>query len=302
MKDIIIIGGGAAGMTAALYALRAGKSVLLLEKESFGGQIANSPRVENFPGTKQISGLEFADKLFEQITELGADFDVDRVTCVEKSGKKNFAVKTEYSTYNCSSVIIACGVKHRRLNLEKEDAFSGKGIYYCAVCDGAFYKDKDVTLVGDGNSALQYALLLSNYCSKVTMVTMFDRFFGDDALQRAVRSRGNIEIIPNYVAKSIIGTDSFEGITFVETNGEKTFDLKTNALFVAIGQVPDNSAFSNVADIDGNGFIISDESCTTKTDGVFVAGDCRTKKIRQLTTAAADGAVAALAAVAYLDN
>lgn len=302
MVDIIIIGGGTAGMTSALYALRAGKSVLVLEAESFGGQIASSPRVENFPGTKQISGLELADKLFEQITELGAEFDIDRVTSIEKLAEKHFKVTTEYTSHEAKSVIIACGVKHRTLKLANEDKFIGKGVYYCAVCDGAFFTGKEVALVGDANSALQYALLLSNYCSKVTMVTMFDKFFGDMALQNAVKSRENIEIIPGYLANGFIGEDKFEGVTFRKTEGEGGFELKTNALFVAIGQVPDNTAFENLVELDKQGFILADEDCTTKTDGVFVAGDCRTKKIRQLTTAASDGAIAALAASNYIDK
>ena len=302
MVDIIIIGAGTAGMTAALYALRAGKSVLLLEAESFGGQIASSPRVENFPGTKQISGLELADKLFEQISELGADFDIDRVTSIEKRGEKHFVVNTEYTSHECKSVIIACGVKHRKLNVENEESFIGKGVYYCAVCDGAFFTGKDVALVGDANSALQYALLLSNYCSKVTMVTMFDKFFGDMALQNAVRARENVEIIPGDLTDGFIGTEKFEGIKFRKTEGGEGFELKTNALFVAIGQVPDNKSFEPLVDLDKFGFIIADETCTTKTDGLFVAGDCRTKKIRQLTTASADGAIAALAAASYIDK
>ncbi len=302
MTDIVIIGGGTAGMTAALYALRAGKSVTVLEAESFGGQIASSPRVENFPGTKQISGLELADKLFDQITSLGAEFDIDRVISIEKLEEKHFTVKTEYSSHECRSVIIACGVKHRQLRALNEEKFIGKGVYYCAVCDGAFFTGKDVALVGDANSALQYALLLSNYCSKVTMVTMFDKFFGDKALQDAVKARDNIEIIPGYLAKEIIGEENFEGVKFKQTEGEEEFVLKTNALFVAIGQVPDNGAFENVVELDRMGFIVADERCLTKTPGVFVAGDCRTKVIRQLTTAAADGAIAALAASNYLDK
>ena len=175
-------------------------------------------------------------------------------------------------------------------------------MYYCAVCDGAFFTGKDVALVGDANSALQYALLLSNYCSKVTMVTMFDKFFGDMALQNAVRARENVEIIPGYLTDGFIGTEKFEGVKFRKTEGGEGFELKTNALFVAIGQVPDNKAFEPLVDLDKFGFIIADETCTTKTDGLFVAGDCRTKKIRQLTTASADGAIAALAAASYIDK
>ena len=177
MYDIIVIGGGAAGMTAALYSLRSGKSVLLLEKETIGGQIANSPRVENFPSIKEIAGNEFSDNLFDQILSLGAEFELDNVTGIEKVNN-TFVVKAEYNTYESKAIILATGLKHRKINIPNEDELIGKGVSYCAVCDGAFYKDEDVCLVGDGNTALQYALLLSNYCKKVYLCTLFDKFFG----------------------------------------------------------------------------------------------------------------------------
>lgn len=302
MTDVIVIGGGIAGMAAALNCLRGGKSVLLLEKESFGGQIANSPRVENYPSFKQISGLELADKIFDQISELGVEFDIDKVTGIVKNGEKDFTVKTEYSEHKCKAVIIACGVKHRKLNVAGEEKFTGKGVYYCAVCDGAFYKDQEVTLVGDANSALQYALLLSNYCSKVKMVTMFDRFFGDKALQDAVLARDNIEVIHGYVTEKVLGDEKFEGVLLKETKGENRLEIKNSALFVAIGQVSDNEVFSGVCKLDKDGFIVSGEECFSGTDGVFVAGDCRTKRIRSLCTASSDGIIAALSAVSYLDR
>ncbi len=289
-------------MTAALYSLRAGKSVTIIEAESIGGQIANSPRVENFPGFSSISGLELADKMFEQVNALGAALEIDRVVGVEKHSEKHFTVKTEYGAYECGSVIIAGGVKHRRLNVPGEDKFLGKGVYYCAVCDGAFYKDKEVILVGDANSALQYALLLSNYCSKVSMVTMFDKLFGDNCLQQAVRSRENVEIISGFVASSVMGDGAFEGVEFVRTGGTEKMTLKAEALFVAIGQIPDNKAFTPLVTLDKSGFIECTDDCRTSASGVFAAGDCRVKSVRQLTTAVADGAVAALAAAAYLDG
>lgn len=299
MKDIIVIGGGAAGMTAALYALRNGKSVLLLEEETLGGQIASSPRVENFPSLMEISGLDFSNNLFEQITAHGADFELERAESVEK--KENyFVVTTEYGSYESKAVIIASGVKHKHLNLPNEEKLTGKGISYCAICDGAFYKGKEVALVGDGNTALQYSLLLSNYCSKVYVYTLFDKFFGDASLVKTLRSRENVEVRPNTALCGYIGEDKLEGIQYKE-NGE----IKTHAvegLFVAIGQVPDNKRFENVAKLDKNGYFDSDESCVTMTEGVYVAGDCRAKNVRQLTTACADGAVAALKACAYIDK
>ncbi|MEG2159549.1 MAG: FAD-dependent oxidoreductase, partial [Clostridia bacterium] len=176
MFDVIIIGAGPAGLTSALYCLRSGKSTLILEKETIGGQISLSPRVENFPSIKAISGSEFSDRLFEQVTQLGAEFELDRVTNLVKD-KDVFEVTTEYSKYEAKSVIIATGVQHRHIGVEGEDELVGKGVSYCAVCDGAFYKGEEVALIGDANSALQYALLLSNYCNRVTVCTLFDSFF-----------------------------------------------------------------------------------------------------------------------------
>jgi len=299
MKDIIVIGAGAAGMTAALYALRNGKSVLVLEEETIGGQIASSPRVENFPSVASISGLDFSNNLFEQITAHGADFELEKTEKIEKRGE-NIVVTTDYGEHECKSVIIAVGVKHKKLNFPNEEKLTGKGISYCAICDGAFYEGKEVALVGDGNTALQYALLLSNYCKKVYVYTLFDKFFGDESLVKTLRSRENIEVRPETSLCEYIGEDKLEGIKYRENGEIKTQFIE--GLFVAIGQIPDNKKFENVAKLDKNGYFDSDESCTTETAGVFVAGDCRAKKIRQLTTAAADGAVAALAACAYVDS
>ena len=294
--DVIVIGAGAAGMTAALYALRGGKRVLVLEKETFGGQIAFSPKVQNFPSIKEIAGAEFAENLFTQITDLGADFELETVASVSKEGDV-FTVTTDYRSYTSLAVVIAAGVKHRHLGIEKEKDFLGNGVYYCALCDGALYAGREVTLVGDGNTALQYALMLSDICSKVTVVTMFDRFFGEPALEKALRARANVEIIPDYIAEDFVGDNEFEGVIFKETKGDKRFTLKTPALFVAIGQVPDNAVFANLADLDKQGFIIAHEDTKTRTEGLYAAGDCRTKDVRQLTTAVADGACAATQAM-----
>ena len=197
LYDILVIGGGPSGMSAALYALRSGKSVLILEKENFGGQIANSPRVENVPSIKEISGLDFSDHLFTQITDLGAEFELEEVLEVIKNDDKTFTVKTNYNTYQAKAVIIATGVTHRKMNLPNESDLIGKGISFCAVCDGAFYKGKEVFLIGDANSALQYALLLANYCPKVRMFTLFDKFFGDQLLIDRVKNNDTIEVIHN---------------------------------------------------------------------------------------------------------
>lgn len=301
MYDIIVVGGGAAGMTACLYSLRNGKSVLLLESESLGGQIATSPRLENYPSIKAISGEEFADNLFEQITALGADFEIEKVVGIDK--KDNiFTVKTEYKEYQAKSVIIAAGVKHKHLRTKSErDDLVGKGVYYCAICDGAFYKGKEVIVIGDANTALQYAILLSSYCKKVYLYTLFDRLFGDNSLQKAALAKENVEWVKEVAVTDFIGDTELTAVEYKDKDGNiKRHEIP--AVFVAIGQIPDNKAFANLVDLDKEGYIIADESCKTKTDGLFVAGDCRTKAVRQVITAVADGGIAATNASLYIES
>lgn len=299
MYDTIIVGCGVAGMTAALYALRSNKKVLIIDKESYGGQIAKSPKVENYPTKRSISGSELVDEIFEQISDLGVVFELEDVEKVEKQGN-TLIVTTNYNKYETKSVIIATGVVPRKLNLENEENLLGNGVYYCAICDGPFFAGKEVCLVGDGNSAMQYALMLSNYCSKVKMFTMFDKFFGEKSLEEAIRNNDKIEIIPNTVASKLIGDDKLTAVEFTSKD-KGSFVVDTNALFVAIGQVPDNKKFENVVDLDKAGYIVAGEDCTTKTAGVFVAGDCRVKGIRQVATAIGDGAVSGTQAVNYLN-
>lgn len=297
--DVIIVGAGAAGMTAALYALRNGKSALVLEKENCGGQIAKSPRVENFPSVARMGGDEFADKLFDQIINLGAEFELANVERVDKK-EGVFSVQTDYGVRIGKSIILANGVKQRMTGVKGEDDLIGNGVSYCALCDGAFYKDEEVALIGDANSALQYAVLLSGYCKKVTVVTLFDKFFAEDFLIKKVLSLPNIEVHHNKALTEFVTSGGeLSGLKFKDKDGS-VFSIDVKAVFIAIGQIPDNSAFANLCDIDKNGYFISDESCATRTDGVFVAGDCRAKNVRQLTTAVADGAVAATAACSYL--
>lgn len=298
MVDIIVIGGGVAGMTSALYALRQNKSVTLIEKNGIGGQVAEAPKVENFPTIKSISGAELADRLFEQITLLGVNFEFGDVLSVEKNGEI-FEVKTEFNVFEAKSVIIATGVEHRKLNLEGEEKLIGHGISYCALCDGAFYKGQDVVLVGDGNTALQYALLLAGYTKSVHIVTLFDRFFGDASLVEALKTKPNIKITHNAKLVKLVGEDSLEGLVFEDKN-KTQFEIKTNGLFVAIGQVPNNEKFANLADLNKDGYFVANADLSTKTPGLFVAGDCREKSVRQLTTAASDGAIAATSACNYL--
>lgn len=302
MYDIIVIGAGAAGMTSALYALRNNKTVLVLESESLGGQIANSPRLENYPSIRSISGEEFADNLYNQIIDLGADLEIEKVVGLTKGEDRIFTVKTEYNEYQAKAVIIAAGVKHKHLRTKSErDDLVGKGVYYCAICDGAFYKDREVAVIGDANTALQYSLLLSSYCKKVYIYTLFDKFFGDRAHVKALLAKENIEWRPNTSVIDFIGEDELTAIEYKDANGEiKRHELP--AVFVAIGQVPDNKAFSEYVDIDQMGYIISDENCKTKTEGLYVAGDCRTKPVRQVVTAVADGGIAATNASLYIES
>ncbi len=300
MYDIIIIGGGPAGLTAALYALRAGKSVLVIEKSTFGGQITWSPKVENFPTIPSISGAELGDRLTSQVLEQGAELELDEVVSVELDGDIK-RVKTDFGgTFEAKALIIAAGARPRTLGIPGEDALMGEGVCFCAVCDGAFYKDRPVAVNGGGNSALQDAMLLSDTCSKVYLIHRRDTFRGEARLVEALRARENVEFVLNSSITALIGQDELSGLIVTNDKGESR-EISVDGLFVAIGHAPDNGVFSELVDLDKGGYADSDESCTTKTPGVFVAGDCRKKSVRQLTTAAADGSCAALAACRYVD-
>lgn len=300
MYDIIIIGGGPAGLTAAIYGKRAGKSVLVIEKETFGGQITFSPKVENIPGFMPLSGNEFAEKLVEQALALGTDVEMTKAEKI-KNGKIKTVV-TEDGDFEGKAVIIASGAKHRLLGAKGEQNFIGEGISFCAVCDGAFYKGQEVAVIGGGNSALQEALLLSDLCKKVTVVQNLDFLTGEQALIDQLDARENIEVITGTVVESFDGQDELSAITIKRLKDGAFSSLSVNGVFLAVGLEPQNQPFGGLAGLDERGYIISDERCKTKTDGIFTAGDCRTKKIRQVTTAAADGSIAALAACEYIDN
>ena len=302
MHDIIIVGGGPAGLTAAVCGLRAGKTVLVIEKNGFGGQIAYSPKVENIPGTKLISGTEFADQITDQAMALGADVELEKVVKIEKNGDI-FAVSTEEgSTYEGRTVILAVGVKHRTLGLPGENELIGNGISFCAVCDGAFYAGQEVAMIGGGNSALQEALLLSEVCKKVTVVQNLADFTGEKKLSDALLQKDNVEAIFSTV---VVGYESENGsLTGLrlknEITGEES-EIKVDGAFLAVGLMPENEPFAQWADLNSWGYFDSGEDCCTKTEGIFVAGDCRIKRIRQVVTAAGDGAIAAMAACRYLD-
>lgn len=300
MYDILIIGAGPAGLCAAIYARRADKKVLVLEKETFGGEITHSPKVENYPGYIEMSGIEFADKLIEQATNLGADIDMDTVTGIEKKDG-HFAVFGENSSYEARSVIIAGGSKHRKLGLDGEQELTGCGISYCAVCDGPFYKGKSVAVIGGGNSALQEAVMMSEYCKKITIVQDLPFLTGEQKLRQILEERENVEIITGVTVTKLIGRPQLDALELTKTSGE-VMKLDVDGAFVAIGQVPENEAFAGVCELDERGYIVAGEDTVTSTEGIFAAGDCRTKRIRQIVTATADGAVAAVAACKYSEK
>lgn len=301
MYDIIVVGGGPAGLTAALYALRADKNVLVIEKDTFGGQITHSPKVENYPGFAEMSGNEFADRLLDQVLGQGGEIELSRVTSVEDKGDFKKVV-TEDGAFEAKAVVIAAGAKHRMLGVPGERELVGHGVSFCAVCDGAFYKGLDVAVIGGGNSALQEALLLSKTSKSVTLVQNLDHLTGEARLRNSVASAENVSVILSSVVKEFkIGADGkLASVVITGDAGER--ELAVDGVFVAIGLVPENEPFGNLVVLNGYGYIDSDESCLTKTPGVFVAGDCRSKKIRQITTATADGAVAALAACDFIDR
>ena len=300
--DVIVVGGGPAGMTAALYALRNGKSVLILEKHGFGGQITYSPKVENWPGTAQMSGNEFADALLDQVMAQGAEVDLAEVLRVEDQGNVKVVFTDDGKEHEAKTLIIATGVKHRMLGLPGENELVGEGISFCAVCDGDFYTGKTVCVAGGGNSALQAAILLSGKCAKVIMLQDLPEFTGEKKLQDILFARENVEKRTG-VKITALNTEGGElrGVTVEPQAGGTPETVACDGLFVAIGLIPENGAFESLAALNRYGYFDSDEQCTTKTPGVFVAGDCRSKNVRQLTTAAGDGATAALAACRYID-
>ena len=302
MYDILIVGGGPAGLTAAIYALRAGKTVLVIEKNSFGGQIAFSPKVENIPGTRSISGAEFADKLTDHAMDLGAEVELEKVVSVEKQDDIFIVSTEEGSAYQGKAVILAVGVKHRTLGLPGEDELIGNGISFCAVCDGAFYTGQEVAMIGGGNSALQEALLLSEVCKKVTIVQNLAFLTGEKKLADALAERDNVEIIySTVVSQYLTENGTLTGLRLHnDATGEET-EISVDGTFLAVGLQPENDAFADLAKLNDWGYFDSGESCTTQTPGLFVAGDCRSKTIRQVVTASGDGAIAAMAACRYLD-
>ena len=300
MVDVIVVGGGPAGMGVALNLLRAGRGVLILECNAPGGQMATSPRLENIPGIKSISGVEFTDLLFEQITDLGADFELENVEQIRPI-EGGFAVKTDYNEYECAAVVLANGCSHRQMGLPKEEELTGHGISYCAVCDGAFYVGHEACIIGDANTALQYALMLGNYCPKVHIFALFNRLFADQILIDRIRNDEKYDVTYNVSLQEFIGEKELTGLRFKNTQTEEEFEIETNNVFIAIGQVPHNEPFKDLVQLD-KGFVVTNELMETNVPGIFAVGDTRKKGVRQVSTALGDASVCAVMVDRYLRN
>lgn len=302
MKDIIIIGAGTAGLTAGIYAARAGKSALILESTAYGGQIINTPDIENYPGIAHISGFDFAQKLHDQAVALGVEIEFGTVAKVQDDGAEKQVVTSGGKTYSCRAVILATGAKNRHLGIEREKELTGRGVSYCATCDGMFFRGKDVAVNGGGNTALGDALYLAAICRKVYLIHRREQFRGAEADAEKLRKLENVEFVLSSTVTQLNGEKNLESIEVTRKDTGEVRTIPVSALFVAIGQTPDNAAFDSLVQLDEKGYIVAGEDCRTSREGIFTAGDCRTKSLRQLTTAASDGAVAATAACEYIDR
>lgn len=301
MYDVLIVGAGTAGMTAGIYVQRAGKKALVLDEKGYGGQIVNTATVENYPGFVNISGTEFTERIHEQAVELGVDFKVEKVKNVEKKDGV-FVVSTGDSQYEVKSVIIATGVKNRELGIPGEEKFKGSGVSFCATCDGNFFKGRDIAIIGGGNTALEDAEVMSGIANKVYLVHRRDEFRGDKLTVKRLSVKDNVEFVLNSKPVEITGGFAVDGLKVENTEDGSQKTLKVDGIFVAVGQTPDNKAFEGLVKLDSTGYVDAGEDCVTSAEGIFVAGDCRTKKVRQLTTAASDGSVAAAGAVEYINR
>ena len=300
MYDIIIIGGGPAGLTAALYARRAMKNVLVLEAFTPGGQIVNTLDIENYPAAPHISGADFSNNLFNQVKELEGEIKFEKALDI-KNLKDKKQVITKENIYDTKSIIIATGNENRKLGLENEDELLGHGISYCATCDGTFFKGKDVAVVGGGNTAVEDALYLSEICNSVSIIHRRDEFKAEKKLVNKLKQKKNIKFFYNSKVTKLNGKNKLNSIEITNNNDEIT-NLEVSALFVAIGRIPETENFKKLINAQDNGYIIAGEDCHTNVDGIFVAGDARVKDLRQLVTAVSDGAVSTIEALKYLNN
>lgn len=298
MYDIIIIGSGIAGLTSAIYALNNKRKVLILESQTYGGQIINSNIINNYPGFLEISGFDLMTNIYNQVKNLGGVIKYEEVLEITKNKK----VITKNETYEAKSIIISTGLSPRKLNLENEDKFIGKGISYCATCDGSFYKDKDVMVVGGGNTAIEDVIYLSNICKKVYLVYRRKELRKDVNLTEKVKRLSNVEIIYNSNIEKLNGDESLNSVDIINKDTEKITNIIIDGLFVAIGKIPSGNIFKDLLNVTENGYIITDEDCHTNIDGIYAAGDIRKKKLRQLVTAASDGAIAAIEAIKYINK
>lgn len=300
MYDIIIVGAGPAGMTAAIYARRAARTVLVLEALSYGGQIINTPDIENYPVEAHISGFDFSTKVYEQAKGLGAEFKFEKVVGLRDEGAVKTVV-TQKNEYQAKAVILATGSENRKLGLEDEQKLTGRGVSYCATCDGNFYRKKVVAVVGGGNTALEDALYLSDLAQKVYLIHRRDSFRGEETNAARLSERENVEILYNSNVTRLLSEKRLTGIEVTNKLDGSVRTLEVNGLFIAVGRVPENQNFASVVDLDEAGYVAAGEDCHTRTPGVFVAGDNRAKMLRQLVTATADGAMAATEAVKYIN-
>ena len=300
MYDVIVVGAGPSGLTSAIYLRRATKSVLVLEEKNYGGQIINTLDIENYPGEEHISGFDFATKIYNQAKNLGAEIKFEKVTLInDKDDYKE--VVTNNGIYKSKAVIIAVGNDNRKLGLDNEDSLIGKGISYCATCDGNFYRGKDVAVVGGGNTALEDALYLSNIVNKVYLIHRRDEFRGDSRTVELLKKKDNVVFVYNSIVTKLNSSDRLESIEVTNKDGSVN-TINVSGLFVAIGRIPKNDIFKNLINLDVAGYAIANEDCKTNVSGIFVAGDCRVKDVRQLTTATSGGAVAATQAIKYLNK
>lgn len=301
MYDVLIVGGGPAGLTAALYCARAEKKVLVCEREVLGGQIVYSPMVDNYPALPHVSGADFAFQLSQQVEELGVTIEYAAVEGVEKK-ENGFLLKTDAGEFEGKALILATGARHRKLGLPNEDALVGCGVSYCAVCDGAFFRGREVAVVGGGNTAVRDALFLAGICKKVWLIHRREGFRAEASLVEQLRNKENIELCLNAVVSELKEENGGLSAVSLSYKDGGTQLLEVPGIFVAIGQQSDNGPFADLTHLAGDGYLQAGEDTVTSCPGVFAAGDCRVKNVRQLTTAVGDGAVAALAACDYLDE